>query len=345
MAFATLGGSCLAFLSWRILAPLRFARQRLAGNDYSPLLAQMYSDSSSEAGFLRLMAKLRIANESAIRTRILYSAATLDTLGQGTQEISDMAAYAVQQQNDEVRHISSVVAELSEAITTVATRSADTSDATDRALGQAEEGQEVVQKTLTSIHRLADQVQLAASQVGHLYSASEEISRAVSLINDIAAQTSLLALNAAIEAARADEYGRGFAVVADEVRSLASRTQHSTSEIQGMLTRLMDDTRQVHLVMHESCQQARQSVDQAEAASGTLLNITDTMQRISQKGQSIASAARQQSVAAGEINKSLQEVAASAEETQVAAEKTREASGKLSQHVATIMESIASGSS
>ncbi|WP_417593968.1 methyl-accepting chemotaxis protein [Oceanospirillum sp.] len=343
MAVAGLGSSCLAFLGWRILAPLRFACQRLVGNDYSPLLAQMYSDSSSEAGFLRLMAKLRIANESAIRTRIRYSAAMLDKLGQGTQEISDMAAHAVQQQNDEVRHISNVVAELSEAITTVATRSADASDATDQALEQAKEGQEVVRGALASIHRLADQVQLAASQVDHLYSASEEISSAVSMINDIAAQTSLLALNAAIEAARADEYGRGFAVVADEVRSLASRTQHSTSEIQGMLTRLMDETRQVHLVMHESCQQANQSVDQAEAASGTLLNITDTMQRISQKGQSIASAARQQSVAAGEINKSLQEVTVSAEETQIAAEKTRAASGKLSQHVATIMESIAGG--
>ncbi len=341
MTSAALGSSCLAFLSWRMLAPLRLACQRLVGGDYSPLLARMYSGSSSEAGFLRLMAKLRIANESAIRTRIHYSAATLDALGEGTQEISDMAAYAVQQQNDEVRHISGVVAELSEAITTVAARAADTSDATDHALEQAEEGRRVVHGALASIHHLADQVQLAMSRVDHLYSASEGISHAVTLINDIAAQTNLLALNAAIEAARAGEYGRGFAVVADEVRSLACRTQESTTEIQGVLTRLMDETRQVHHVIDKSCQQANQSVEQADTASNTLAKITDTMQQISEKGQSIASAARQQSVAAGEINKSLQQVTASAEETQIAAEKTREASGKLSQHVTTIMESIA----
>ncbi len=345
MLASALGSGLLGLAAYKLMGSLKFACRLLVGSDYSALLAQMYSDSSSEAGFLRLMAKLRIANEQAIRTRIHYSADMLASLGQGTQDISDMAAHAVRQQNDEVRHISKVVGEMSEAIAIVAARSADASEATSDGLKEAEKGRQVVKDAMHSIRHLSDQVKVAANQVDDLHRASEDISHAVSLINDIASQTNLLALNAAIEAARAGEHGRGFAVVADEVRSLASRTQQSTHEIQATLTRLRDETKEVYQVMTESRKQAKASVEQAEIAGETLEQIAFTMQGISERGQSIAAAARQQSIAAGEINNSLQEVTASAGETEQAAQQTRKASAKLSQHVAVIMESIAGGKS
>ncbi|MFF5083472.1 methyl-accepting chemotaxis protein [Actinoplanes sp. NPDC000266] len=72
--------------------------------------------------------------------------------------------------------------------------------------------------------------------VGSLRTASDEIRRAVDLINNVAAQTRLLALNATIEAARAGEMGRGFSVVANEVKSLATETSSSSEEILGQVT-------------------------------------------------------------------------------------------------------------
>jgi len=47
---------------------------------------------------------------------------------------------------------------------------------------------------------------------------------------NIVKQIIILALNASIEAARAGEAGRGFAVVADEVKTLATRSEHLSSE-------------------------------------------------------------------------------------------------------------------
>jgi methyl-accepting chemotaxis protein len=93
--------------------------------------------------------------------------------------------------------------------------------------------------------KLADEASAAAQEaslnVGRLRESSAAIGNVVSLIAQIARQTTLLALNSTIEAARAGDAGRGFAVVATEVKALAVQTQHATEEITKRIDALQKD--------------------------------------------------------------------------------------------------------
>jgi methyl-accepting chemotaxis protein len=151
----------------------------------------------------------------------------------------------------------------------------------------------VVEHTIESINRLADDVNRSAEVIASLGTDADQIGTVINVISSIAEQTNLLALNAAIEAARAGEQGRGFSVVADEVRTLATRTQQSTDEIQRMIERLQSGARNAVTEMQSSQAQSQDTIERADEARNSLQQITHSVSTITEMNTQIASAAEE----------------------------------------------------
>lgn len=115
--------------------------------------------------------------------------------------------------------------------------SEDMKKASEKAMAQFNEMNDVIHDVRGSIHFLSEQTRLTNEAVSKISSATE-------LITDIASQTNLLSLNASIEASRAGEHGKGFAVVAAEIQKLSQQSSLTASEIKDIVNNLSSHSSQ-----------------------------------------------------------------------------------------------------
>ncbi len=239
--------------------------------------------------------------------------------------------------------VAGIVRELTEAAHQIATASTEVSTASQSMAEGASEQAAAIEETSSSLEEMSSMTRLNAENavqanammgevkkvvgradesmqtltksMNDIAMASEETSKIIKTIDEIAFQTNLLALNAAVEAARAGEAGAGFAVVAEEVRNLAIRAAEAAKNTAG----LIEDT--VKKIKEGTELVNRTNKDFLDVADRSA-KVADLVGEISAANTEQAEGINQVNKAVAEMDKVVQQNAANAEELASSSEQT-----------------------
>ncbi|GAA79357.1 hemolysin secretion protein [Pseudoalteromonas sp. BSi20495] len=337
--FSVIVGVVLSYMISRAIAlPVNMLKNRLVeiadgDGDLTLKLDESAGDETGDTAraFNKFLSMLRgTINEANIHL------SQLDDSSKFAVTVMQETVVNVEKQRAETEMVSTAVEEMNCTTLEVASNTQNASDVTEAVKERVLKGKAEASEAKVVIQRLAKEIDEASTVIECLVTETNNIGSVLDTIQSIAEQTNLLALNAAIEAARAGDTGRGFAVVADEVRALAQRTQVSTVDIQGLVTRLQSEAKNAVVSMNKGISSADECLKKSTETSEIFANSAIAVNEITDLNLQIATAAEEQSAVVSEINQNLINITDIAIETSTGAKNTSEANESIARYIANL---------
>jgi len=288
-------------LTVHIVKPVRVAAriaQRVADGDLTVRVRTGGSDEAAQ--LLRSLAAMTA-----------HLRAVLGSLVQGAHAVQRTSAQIMQGNLDLTQRTEEQASTLEETASSIEQLTATVAQNAERA---REASQFALQATAVA-RRGGEAVDQVVRTMDGISGASRRITEIVAVIDGIAFQTNILALNAAVEAARAGEQGRGFAVVAAEVRGLAQRSAAAAREIKDLIDASVD--------------KVQAGAGQADDAGRTMVDVVDSVEKVSALIAEIAQASQEQSAGIGQVNTAIGQMQRAVERNAAMVEQATQATESM----------------
>ncbi|MBA2941793.1 methyl-accepting chemotaxis protein [Paenibacillus sp. CGMCC 1.16610] len=225
-------------------------------------------------------------------------------IAESTQQI----AAGIETQAMSTEQSSRAMEEMTQGILRIADTSSQAYETSIQSKTEAEYGFGLIEQSIAKMQSVQQAVNNISKVMETLNVRSQEISGIVTVMSDIASQTSLLSLNASIEAARAGEQGRGFAVVASEVKKLAEMSKHSSEQINELVFQVQADIASASSSTVQGIDEFQQGMLAIEQTGTAFAKIVETTQGVVGQIQEASAASEQMSASSQEITATLQEL-------------------------------------
>ena len=239
-----------------------------------------------------------------------------DQVASGSGQVSNGAqalAQGATEQAASVEELASTITNISHQVNTTAENAIEARTRSNTAGDEAEICNNQMHDMMTAMEEIAR--------------SSNEISKIIKTIEDIAFQTNILALNAAVEAARAGEAGKGFAVVAEEVRSLASKSSVASKNTAELI--------------ENSVNAVTRGTKLANSTAESLVQVVDHVRSASTKVDEIANAAEEQAGAIEQVTLGVDQISSVVQTNPATAEESAAASQELSEQASMLKNLVA----